>query len=213
MPSFFIENTFLIKGFNVIAGIDEAGRGSWAGPVVAAAVVLDRTTLCPALAYTLNDSKKLSSGRREELLVALKEYADICVAIATVAEIDASNILDATKLAMRRTIEGLAQKPDVVLIDGNHKPAINCPAYCIIKGDEKCISIAAASIVAKVSRDNIMKGLSSFFPGYGWESNAGYGTEKHKISLYRLGITTEHRRSFKPIRKILGLESTQPQHI
>ena len=164
MPSFFIENTFLIKGFNVIAGIDEAGRGSWAGPVVAAAVVLDRTTLCPALAYTLNDSKKLSSGRREELLIALKEYADICVAIATVAEIDASNILDATKLAMRRTIEGLAQKPDVVLIDGNHKPAINCPAYCIIKGDEKCISIAAASIVAKVSRDNIMKGLSSFFP-------------------------------------------------
>ncbi|HEC14290.1 MAG TPA: ribonuclease HII, partial [Rhodospirillales bacterium] len=126
------------------------------------------------------------------------------VGIATVAEIDALNILQATLLAMSRAVDGLAITPDMALIDGNRAPPLPCPANCIVKGDGLSLSIAAASVVAKVTRDAIMADLAHQHPGYGWERNAGYGTKEHQDALARLGVTRHHRKSFKPIIKILG---------
>ncbi len=183
-----------------VAGIDEAGRGPWAGPVVAAAVILD-----PAhVPEGLDDSKKLSAHKREALYGALQEHAVIGVGIADVEEIDRNNILGATFHAMQRALAGLAQAPGAALIDGNKAPALPCPAHCIIGGDGCSPVIAAASIIAKVTRDRIMAELALTHPGYGWETNMGYGTKAHADGLARLGVTAHHRKSFKPVQALLG---------
>lgn len=185
-----------------VAGIDEAGRGPWAGPVVAAAAILDGERLPAALADRLDDSKKLKRPVREELLALLEadlDAAEIGVGIADVAEIDRLNILQATMLAMQRAVAALPQAPEYALIDGNRAPILPMATQTVVKGDGKCLSIAAASIAAKVTRDRIMEKLSREHPGYGWERNAGYGTAEHRAALKRLGITPHHRRSFAPI--------------
>ncbi len=200
MPDFSFED----KAGGVIAGVDEAGRGPWAGPVVAGAAILERDGLSPVLRNGLDDSKKLTPSRRRELFTVLSSEARIAVGIATVAEIDAMNILQATLLAMARAVDGLGVALDMALIDGNRAPSLPCPADCIVKGDGKSLSIAAASVVAKVTRDRIMADLAREHPGYGWERNAGYGTKEHQDALARFGVTRHHRQSFKPIIKILG---------
>ncbi len=182
-----------------VCGVDEAGRGPWAGPVVAGAAILDQAT-APA---GLNDSKALSAARREVLFDALQGQI-IGVGVASVEEIDQLNILNATYLAMRRAVAALSVAPAYALIDGNRVPPdLPCPAEAVVKGDGRSLSIAAASIVAKVTRDRIMSDLAKDFPGYGWERNAGYGVKAHAEALERLGVTPHHRRSFKPIHKML----------
>ncbi len=205
MPDFSLEDTARRHGHLVIAGIDEAGRGPWAGPVVAGAVILDTGKMTPDLIAGLDDSKKLKPARREDLLKGLKAAALIGVGRADVAEIDDLNILQATMLAMARAVGDLSVQPDLALVDGNREPDLDCRVQCVVKGDGKSLSIAAASIVAKVTRDRIMAGLAETFPGYGWEQNAGYGTKQHQSALAALGVTSEHRKSYAPIRKILGL--------
>ncbi len=184
----------------LIAGIDEVGRGPWAGPVTACAVVLDPGRV-PA---GLNDSKKLSAIRRAALAQEIRAVAEVSVAHASVAEIDELNILQATYLAMRRALAGLPRAPQFALIDGHRIPAdLPCGAEALVKGDGISASIAAASIVAKVTRDEIMVALAQQYPGYGWEKNAGYGTKLHQQGLRDFGVTPHHRRSFKPIHNIL----------
>lgn len=183
----------------IVAGIDEAGRGPWAGPVVAAAVILNHAHLPEGV----NDSKKLTATRREALFDAILANAQTGVGIATVGEIDTLNILEATKLAMRRAVELLGITPDMALVDGNRAPLLPCRVQTVIGGDAKSLSIAAASIVAKVTRDRIMRDLAIECPGYGWERNAGYGTAAHQDALVRLGVTAHHRRSFAPVKALL----------
>jgi ribonuclease HII len=170
---------------------------------LAGAVILESAALSPALRQGLDDSKKLSPAVREELFEALGREAVIGVGQADVDEIDALNILQATMLAMARAVNGLARRPDMALVDGNREPALECRVRCVIGGDAKSLSIAAASIVAKVTRDRIMADLARGHPGYGWERNAGYGTAEHLAALRRLGVTPEHRRSYAPIRNML----------
>ncbi len=187
-----------------VCGIDEAGRGPWAGPVVASAVILDPTDIPEGL----NDSKKLTAKRRDVLFDTINAAAQVGVGIATVQEIDEINILQATFLAMRRAVEALPNPPAYALIDGNKiPPHLNCDAEAIVKGDGRSVSIAAASIIAKVTRDRIMVTLAQQFPGYGWERNAGYGVKVHQEGLNRLGVTPHHRVSFKPIHKMLYQEN------
>ena len=191
------------RGARVIAGVDEVGRGPLAGPVFAAAVVLDPERI-PA---GLNDSKKLSELRRTELCEDLHRVARVCIAEASVDEIDALNILQASHLAMVRAVEGLGGDVDLALIDGNRLPkGLMCSAQAIVKGDARSLSIAAASIVAKVARDKHMESLAQQYPGYGWERNAGYPTKAHREALQNLGVTPHHRRSFKPVHNILYQE-------
>jgi ribonuclease HII len=209
MPDFTLEA--MTKSRRVV-GIDEAGRGPWAGPVVAGAVVLDKERLGSFLRDGLDDSKKLSHKRREELFEALKDEAlkgeaDVGVGVAGIEEIDALNILEATMLAMKRAVAALNTAPDFALVDGNKTPDLFCPAKAVVKGDAKSLSIAAASIAAKVTRDRMMAKLATEFPGYGWERNAGYGTKEHKEALEALGVTPHHRKSFAPIIKILMKDS------
>jgi ribonuclease HII len=204
MPDFAIEDT--IPG--IVCGIDEAGRGPWAGPVVAGAVILDRDRLDPALTRGLDDSKKLSAPRRESMFAALKAgvvAGTVCMATgsASVEEIDQLNILQATFLAMGRACAALGRAPDHALVDGNGLPQLPCPATAIIKGDQRSLTIAAASIAAKVTRDAIMAGLDIDHPGYGFARHAGYGTLAHREALERLGVTPHHRKSFAPIHNIL----------
>jgi ribonuclease HII len=203
MPDFAHEERARRDGYAVVAGVDEAGRGPLAGPVLAGAVILESAALSPALRQGLDDSKKLSPAVREELFEALGREAVIGVGQADVDEIDALNILQATMLAMSRAVKGLARRPDMALVDGNREPALECRVRCVIGGDAKSLSIAAASIVAKVTRDRIMANLARGHPGYGWERNAGYGTAEHLAALRRLGVTPEHRRSYAPIRNML----------
>lgn len=188
-----------------VAGIDEAGRGPWAGPVVAAAVVLP-ADLAADLASTIDDSKKLPRPRREQIHAALAGLAgiDIGVGMAEVAEIDELNILQATMLAMRRAVADLGSAPCAALVDGNRSPNLDCPVRTVVRGDALSLSIAAASIVAKVTRDRRMSELARRHPGYGWERNAGYGTAEHRAALARLGVTPAHRRSFAPIANLLN---------
>ncbi len=210
MPSFRHEMRITGQGFTTVAGIDEAGRGPLAGPVVAAAAVIDRAAAKRKLLKLIDDSKKLELEDREaayEAMVAsgLVRYA---VAEATVEEIDRFNILQATFLAMRRALEELAQQPevrlDVVLIDGNQiPPRLCCRAETIVGGDAASYSIAAASIFAKVTRDRYMARLAEVFPGYGWETNRGYGSEEHLLALRQLGPTPHHRMSFAPLNRLL----------
>ena len=173
-----------------IIGIDEAGRGPWAGPVIAAAVWLDPTGLPPELLAGLNDGEKLLR---------------FGLGAASATEIDALNILQATFLAMRRAAEQISLEIDAALIDGNKSPKLPYPCHPLIKGDGKSFSIAAASILAKTHRDRLMVRLATRYPGYGWERNKGYGTRAHQAALVQLGTTPEHRRSFRPIRETLGL--------
>lgn len=203
MPDFACEDGC---GCLPVAGVDEVGRGPWAGPVTAAAAILVRGRVPDDLLASLDDSKKLSPARREAISARLQACDGVIWAIgeASVDEIDAVNILQASFLAMRRALENLRVAPAHALIDGNKCPSgLACPATAVIGGDALSLSIAAASILAKVHRDRIMLGLDSLFPGYGWGSNAGYGTPEHQRGLLTLGVTMHHRRSFAPIRKLL----------
>jgi ribonuclease HII len=194
--------TFETAAPDPVCGVDEAGRGPWAGPVVAGAVVLDPGRIPRGL----DDSKRLSPARRAELFDALLDCARIGVGEASVAEIDRINILQASLLAMRRAMANLRPNARLALalIDGPQVPSdLDCPAQTVIGGDARCLSIAAASIVAKVTRDRIMQRLAERHPGYGWETNMGYGVPSHAAGLARLGVTPHHRRSFAPIRKML----------
>ncbi|MEZ5776890.1 MAG: ribonuclease HII [Paracoccaceae bacterium] len=189
------------RGMARVAGVDEVGRGPLCGPVVAAAVCFPDWSLIPA---GLNDSKKLSAIRRETLFAEIMQVADVQLGQASVDEIDRLNILQASHLAMCRAVSGLAVQPDHVLIDGNSIPAdLTVSAEAVVKGDARSVSIAAASIVAKVWRDRIMVDLSQQHPGYGWEKNAGYPTKDHLKALRNLGVTPHHRRSFRPVHHIL----------
>jgi len=188
-----------------VAGIDEAGRGPWAGPVFAAAVILDERSLPDELAERIDDSKALPPEERAELFALLPLYGMIGVGEASVAEIDELNILRASLLAMRRAVERLPVAPAIALVDGNRPPDLPCSVRVVVGGDGLSLSIAAASIVAKVMRDRRMALLAREHPGYGWESNAGYGTPEHRQGLVRLGVTPYHRRSFRPISELLQL--------
>ena len=198
----------------VIIGLDEAGRGPWAGPVVAAAVWLDPGRNTAEFLDRLDDSKKLSAAARERLdaTVADGVRAGICAAglgLATVAEIDDINILQASLRAMARAVAELRRRsglnPDAALVDGTQLPELSCPARAVTGGDGRSLSIAAASIVAKVARDRAMADLARRYPGYGWERNRGYGTAEHRAALLRLGVSPEHRRSFRPVREALSI--------
>ena len=181
-------------------GVDEAGRGPWAGPVVAAAVILPENFIIDKI----NDSKKLSKKNRDILYENITKNADFGLGFATVTEIDKLNILQASLLAMKRAVGNLNNVPVKALIDGNTiPPNLPCVSECIVKGDTKVVSIAAASIIAKVVRDRFMTKLAQLHPGYGWERNFGYGVKEHQEALKTLGVTSEHRRSFKPIHKML----------
>ncbi len=187
----------------VVAGVDEVGRGPLAGPVVAAAVVLDRATLSARLVAELDDSKKLPARRRAELAALVTASCAFGIGQAEVGEIDTLNILNATFLAMRRAYRALGVVADWALVDGNRPPdGLGCPVRCVVGGDGISLSIAAASVVAKVYRDRLMAGLAAEWPGYGWERNAGYGTAQHLDALRRLGPTPHHRRSFAPVAQL-----------
>ncbi len=210
MPDFTLELEHP-EGLMVI-GLDEAGRGPWAGPVVAAAVWLDPARTSAALLRDLDDSKALRPAARETLYEAIKAsarqgLAAFGIAEATAQEIDRINILQASLLAMSRAADQLAEaagrRAEAALVDGLHTPALACPARPVVKGDSRSLSIAAASILAKVTRDRVMADLAARHPGYGWERNKGYGTAEHRRALDRLGVTGEHRRSFRPVREML----------
>jgi ribonuclease HII len=189
----------------LVAGIDEVGRGPWAGPVVAAAVVFHTYELPETLTLHIHDSKLLNEKKRQDIFLALTT-CDLCsyaIGQASVEEIDQINIREATFLAMKRSYEKLNLAVDVALIDGNASPKLSCKTLPIIGGDQKSLSIAAASIIAKVYRDTLMNELGEEHPGYGWHTNAGYGTKEHQEALKTLGVTPHHRRSFAPIRALL----------
>ena len=205
MPNFRLES----QHGGRVAGVDEVGRGPLAGPVVAAAVVFP-AGVPRKLAKLIDDSKKLSAEERLAAFAALRAsgLAEIGVGAASVTEIARLNILHAALLAMRRAVARLASPPDLVLVDGDRPPPIPHPVQCIIGGDARCLSIAAASIVAKVLRDRAMARLAARFPGYGWETNVGYATEVHREALIRLGPTRHHRAGFASVRQlILSLEA------
>jgi ribonuclease HII len=189
------------RGFDgIVAGCDEVGRGPLAGPVVACAVILPKTGLPRRIASAIDDSKKLALEQREQLHDAIREYAEVGVAECTVAEIDQHNILRAALLAMARAVALLPSLPDLVLVDGNMAPPTDRPVKTVIGGDATHLSIAAASIVAKVVRDRGMWLLAETHPEYGWHSNVGYATPVHREALARLGPTPHHRMSFAPVR-------------
>ena len=199
-PDESLEQEILGQGYTRIAGVDEVGRGPLAGPVTAAAVILDSG----AIPVGLNDSKKLSAKARAALAEILHAQAEVSIAHASVQEIDEINILRASHLAMERAVAALDPPPDYLLIDGNLIPrGLSIPAMAVVKGDARSVSIAAASIVAKICRDRLMVDLAQQHPGYGWESNMGYPSKCHKEALQNLGVTPHHRRSFKPVHNIL----------
>jgi ribonuclease HII len=203
IPDFQFETEALAQGALFVVGVDEVGRGPLAGPVTACAVRLDPVCIPPGLA----DSKALTAARREALCAEIMTVAEVSIGHATVEEIDSLNILRASHLAMERAVAGLPA--DHALIDGNLIPqGLASRGTAIVKGDARCLSIAAASIVAKVTRDRIMVDLAQQHPGYGWETNAGYPTQDHLRALARLGITPWHRRSFKPVHNILYQENS-----
>ncbi|PWC56419.1 ribonuclease HII [Azospirillum sp. TSO22-1] len=190
----------------VVCGVDEVGRGPLAGPVMAAAVVLPPAGLPEAVAGRIHDSKKLTARAREDLAPLIREHAlAVCVAEASVAEIDAINILQAALLAMRRAVEGLGVSPTHALVDGNKAPKLACTVRTVVKGDSTSLSIAAASIVAKVERDRIMTELHAQFPDFAWDRNAGYPSAAHLAALKRLGATPHHRTTFGPVSQVLAL--------
>jgi ribonuclease HII len=199
--SFELEEVSLRLHGGPICGVDEAGRGPWAGPVVAAAVILDPDAIPPGI----SDSKVLDADARELLYPRIMESAEVGVGIAEVDRIDRDNILHATMWAMSQAVAALMRTPRLALIDGNRAPLLACETRTIVKGDARCLSIAAASIIAKVTRDRLMIALAREVPGYGFERHKGYGTPEHTEALARLGVTPYHRRSFKPVQLALGL--------
>jgi ribonuclease HII len=203
MPDFKIER----QCQGLVCGIDEAGRGPLAGPVVAAAVVLEPRRFPKMLRDGLDDSKVLTREQREACYLALGRCADhgtarIGVGAASTVEIDRLNILRAALLAMARAVSVLGVRPDTALVDGAIAPPLACAVRTVVKGDALSFSIAAASVIAKVTRDRIMRGLAPRYPGYGWETNVGYATQEHGEAIRRLGITRHHRRSFAPMRLV-----------
>lgn len=192
-----------------VCGLDEAGRGPLAGPVVAACVYVPLDARRKRFWSKVNDSKKLSAEKREELFVFISEHCAFGISQASVAEIDTINILHASMLAMRRALAIMAAdhgiKPEIALVDGNCAPRLPCTVQTVIGGDATSLSIAAASILAKVTRDRLMKELCLRHPGYGWTTNAGYGTPEHLAGLEKLGLTPHHRKSFAPVQtKLFG---------
>ena len=183
-----------------IIGVDEVGRGPLAGPVISAAIVLNKEKIPEGI----NDSKKLSKKKREVINEELISQHNFAIGIASVEEIDKINILQASLLAMKRAVLNLNIKPQSILVDGNKLPDLEYNMYPIIKGDSKSISIAAASIIAKVYRDKLMQDLSLQYPGYYWEKNSGYGTKQHLLALNNLGVTPIHRKSFAHIYNMLN---------
>lgn len=198
MDWLYYENTAYEKGYNLVCGVDEAGRGPLAGPVCAAAVVLPKGLILEGV----NDSKKLTEKKREALFDVITEQAlDWSVAFATVEEIEEINILNASMLAMKRAVEGLKNPVDFAIIDGNRKPPLEIDCEAVVKGDAKSMSVAAASILAKVSRDRILRQYAVDYPQYGFEKHKGYGTKVHVEALKKYGPCEVHRPSF--LNKIL----------
>jgi ribonuclease HII len=198
-PSLTYERRHGFGSGSIVCGVDEVGRGPLAGPVVAAAVILP-PDLPLAVLTQIRDSKTLSAAQRERLFDPLTKLCRTSVAEASVDEIDSINILQASLLAMQRAVEGLRIPIDMALIDGSHCPRLSCPAEAIVKGDGKSFSIAAASIIAKVTRDRLMTKLAALHDGYGWDRNFGYGTPEHLSALQALGVTRWHRTSFAPVK-------------
>ena len=200
MPDFIIEKEVNSKGFKFVCGVDEAGRGPLAGPVCAAAVILPIDTEIKGL----NDSKKLSEKKREELFPLIIEKAiGYSIAFASVEEIEEHNILNATYLAMNRAIEGLKTPADFALIDGNRVPTgIKVPCQTVVKGDSKSMSVAAASVLAKVTRDRLMLEIDKAYPQYNFKKHKGYGTKEHTDLILQYGVSPVHRPSF--LKKLLG---------
>jgi ribonuclease HII len=207
MPNFAFEK----RAVGIVCGVDEVGRGPLAGPVVAAAVILDQKRFPRSLRNELDDSKVLTVEQRNACWHALRRcsgrgVARIGVGAASAREIDSINILRAALLAMARAVRALGACPDLALVDGNVAPPLACPVQTIVKGDGLSFSIAAASVVAKVTRDRIMCSLAQRYRGYGWETNVGYATREHGAALLKLGPTPHHRRSFAPVRLALAGE-------
>ena len=198
MDWLYYENTAYEKGYNLVCGVDEAGRGPLAGPVCAAAVVLPKGLILEGV----NDSKKLTEKKREALFDVITEQAlDWSIAFATVEEIEEINILNAAMLAMKRAVEELKNPVDFAIIDGNRKPPLEIDCEAVVKGDAKSMSVAAASILAKVSRDRILRQYAVDYPQYGYEKHKGYGTKVHVEALKKYGPCEVHRPSF--LKKIL----------
>jgi ribonuclease HII len=209
-PTFEIEEIELAGSGGPIAGIDEAGRGPLAGPVVAAAVILDPSKIPDGI----NDSKQLQAEEREDLYARIVASAITwAVGIGTVRRIDEINILQASLWAMARAVQQLNPRPCLALIDGNRLPRMRCKARAVIGGDGKSLSIAAASIIAKVTRDRLMIKLGAAHPGYGFEQHKGYSTPEHFAAIERLGVTKHHRRSFRPVQVALGLIEPEPVNL
>lgn len=200
-PTFELEAAEHQLGSRPIAGVDEAGRGPWAGPVVAAAVILDPDKI-PA---NIDDSKTLDEDSRAFLYRRIMKVAIVGVGIADVDRIDRENILGATLWAMAEAVSQLSETPKLVLVDGDKTPRIPMSVRAIVKGDSKCLSIAAASIIAKVTRDRLMMDFARAYPGYGFERHKGYGTPEHQAAIAKLGVSALHRRSFRPVQLALGL--------
>ncbi|MCK0209100.1 ribonuclease HII [Starkeya koreensis] len=200
LPDFSHERAAWAAGEVPVAGADEVGRGPWAGPVVACAVVLDPARVPEGL----DDSKRLSAAQREKLFEIICATAEVSLAFAPPARIDGHNIRQATLWALARAVAGLPRAPRLVLVDGNDAPPVACTARTVIGGDGLVASIAAASIVAKVTRDRLMASLGAAHPGYGFERHMGYGTPEHQQALAQLGTCRHHRTSFAPIRARLA---------
>lgn len=199
--TFDVEASEITLGRAPVAGVDEAGRGPWAGPVVAAAVILDPRSVPEGIA----DSKALDHDSRERLYTRIVATSVVGIGIADVDRIDRDNILKATFWAMTEAVSRLAVQPRLVLVDGNRMPQLPCEGRALVKGDALCLSIAAASIIAKVTRDRLMVELSASWPAYGFDRHKGYGTPEHRSALERYGVTPLHRRSFRPVQLALGL--------
>jgi len=197
-PDYSFETAHIKAGHKSVAGVDEAGRGPWAGPVVAAAVVLDAKNI-PA---GLNDSKKLTAAKREILFEQIQQTSQIGVGLVSAKEIDRVNILQATMKAMSQALDNLPELPAFALIDGNKAPPVSMPCQTIKKGDARSLSIAAASIIAKVTRDQMMKEMDDRYPGYNFARHKGYGTAIHAKALEKRGPCREHRLSFAPLRAL-----------
>ncbi len=199
LPNFELEDFYKIEGNKVVVGVDEAGRGCIAGPVTAGAVMFKGDSF-PA---ELDDSKKLTSQKRTQIFEEIRERALFSFAHVSVEEIERINILQASLKAMVLAVELLPIPPDLVLVDGNWvPPGLNCKSVAVVRGDQKSLSIAAASVVAKVNRDNLMCQLAKEEPAYGWDTNKGYGTKKHLQALEEFGPSRHHRKSFLPLRKL-----------
>lgn len=204
MPDYSLEIELGARDDRIVVGLDEAGRGPWAGPVVAAAVCLpSKDAGNPAFEH-LNDSKKLTAQRRAALCEAIRNSCSCGIGQASVEEIDTFNILQASLLAMERAVAELGVVPHAALVDGLHAPALPCPHRALPRADGLSLSVAAASILAKVTRDRLMEDLDESCPGYHWARNRGYGTAEHRQALELIGPSRYHRRSFRPIQELVS---------